>query len=235
MTATIFDIDGTLTDTTKVDDKCFIQAFENVFGIDISNQDWSELKNVTDWGITKEIIYKNWNRKPTKAEYEKLELNFVRLLKNELEKDKIQFREINGATDFIEQLNKKTDVIIGIATGGWEKSATLKLKAIGIEPTKFAFSNSSRFIEREKILSDTINQIIEMTDKQIKRIIYFGDGTWDFLTCERLGIDFIGIDSKENGKLKKIGAKNIFKDFGHPELISKRIENKHTTANTVYK
>ena len=48
MTATIFDIDGTLTNTTKVDDKCFIQAFENVFGIDISNQDWSELKHVTE-------------------------------------------------------------------------------------------------------------------------------------------------------------------------------------------
>lgn len=233
MIATIFDIDGTLTDTTKVDDKCYVNAFENVFGIDISNQDWSELKNVTDLGITEEIIYKNWNRKPTKAECNKLELNFVRLLKNELENDKIQFREVNGATKFIERLNQKNDIIIGFATGGWKTSATLKLNAIGIEPTEFPFSNSSRFKEREKILSDTINQIIQGTHKPIERIVYFGDGTWDFLTCQKLGIDFIGIDYESNGKLKKIGAKTLFRDFDQFELINRHIENKNTTANIV--
>ena len=30
----IFDIDGTLTDTKKVDDKCFISAFEKTFQIE---------------------------------------------------------------------------------------------------------------------------------------------------------------------------------------------------------
>lgn len=223
MKAAIFDIDGTLTNTTKVDDKCFIRAFENVFGIDISNQDWSKFKNVTDWGITEEIISKNWNRKPTKEEFEKLEINFVRLLKNELQKDQIQFKEINGATDFIERLNKRNDTIIGIATGGWEKSAKLKLNAIGIDPTKFPFSSSSRFKKREDIILDTLNQIFKTTEKPIKQIVYFGDGTWDFFTCEKLGIDFIGIDSKENGKLKKVGAKKVFKDFEQPELINEHI------------
>ncbi|MBR9855445.1 MAG: HAD family hydrolase [Algicola sp.] len=220
MTATIFDIDGTLTETTQVDDKCFVLAFTKVFGIDISNQDWSEYENVTDWGITEEIISKKWNRKPIKAEFEKMELEFVKLLKKELQENKVQFKEINGATNFIGHLNKKTDKVIGIATGGWERPATLKLNAIGIEPVRFAFSNSSRFKEREKILSDTISQIIEIADKPIERIIYFGDGIWDFLTCQKLGIDFIGIDYKENGKLKKIGAKNIFKDYEQPELIN---------------
>lgn len=52
MTAIVFDIDGTLTNTRKVDDKCFIKAFKNTFEIDISNQNWSEFTNVTDWGIT---------------------------------------------------------------------------------------------------------------------------------------------------------------------------------------
>ncbi len=46
----IFDIDGTLTDTKAVDDKCFIKAFDQTFGIDISNQKWEDLQHVTDWG-----------------------------------------------------------------------------------------------------------------------------------------------------------------------------------------
>ncbi|MGB0840605.1 MAG: hypothetical protein ACPGXL_10715, partial [Chitinophagales bacterium] len=52
----IFDIDGTLADTKTVEDKCFIAAFYQTFGIDLSHQKWEDLKNVTDWGITEEII-----------------------------------------------------------------------------------------------------------------------------------------------------------------------------------
>ncbi|NNF32714.1 MAG: HAD family hydrolase, partial [Saprospiraceae bacterium] len=47
MKTIIFDIDGTLTDTKEVDDKCFIQAFHNVFDMDIRSQNWSAFKNVT--------------------------------------------------------------------------------------------------------------------------------------------------------------------------------------------
>ena len=234
MTALIFDIDGTLTDTVEVDNKCFIQAFMNVFEIDIFQHNWSELKNVTDWGITEEIIFKNWNRKPITTELENLKLNFVQLLKNELEEDRLQFQEIKGAGDFIVKCDKLTDTIIGFATGGWQESAIHKLNAIGIEPTQFPFSSSSNFKEREAILSDTINQIIESAEKPIERIVYFGDGVWDFLTCEKLRIEFIGIDTHENGKLKKNGVKTVFKDFEQPELIEEYISKRNTTANNGY-
>jgi len=63
----IFDIDGTLTNTKEVDDKCFINAFEKTFQLNIKDQIWADLKNVTDWGITEEIIYQRLKRKPTEA------------------------------------------------------------------------------------------------------------------------------------------------------------------------
>ena len=107
MIAVIFDIDGTLTDTTKVDDKCFIKAFKNVFGIDISNWNWSELINVTDWGITEELILNHKNRIPTAIEYEKMISEFVSLLQYELNTNKNQFQEIEGASNFIRFLMKK--------------------------------------------------------------------------------------------------------------------------------
>jgi beta-phosphoglucomutase-like phosphatase (HAD superfamily) len=107
MIAVIFDIDGTLTDTTKVDDKCFIKAFKNVFGIDISNRNWSELINVTDWGITEELILNHKNRIPTAIEYEKMISEFVSLLQYELNTNKNQFQEIEGASNFIRFLMKK--------------------------------------------------------------------------------------------------------------------------------
>jgi len=223
MTGIIFDIDGTLTNTTKVDDKCFIQAFKIVFGIDISNQDWSELKNVTDWGITEEIILKNWNRIPTEIEYEKMIAEFLTQLQSELNANQKQFQEIKGALNFIQYLKEKSNLAIGIATGGWEKSANLKLKSIGIDSAEFVISNSNHFKTREGILSKTIRNLKENWNNKIDRIIYFGDGTWDFLTCEKLNIEFIGIDNSKNNKLKEIGAKTIFNDFEQYELIYKKL------------
>jgi len=224
MTGIIFDIDGTLTNTTKVDDRCFIKAFNIVFGIDISNQNWSELKNITDWGITEEIILKHWERIPSEKEYENMISEFVALLHSEINKDKSQFQEVEGATKFIEFLRKKSNVTIGIATGGWAKSAELKLKSIEIDPKDFVFSNSNHFKTRENILSKTIKELKENTQNKIDRIIYFGDGTWDFLTCQNLNIDFVGIDIFENNKLKKMGAQIIFNNFEQKELIYKALE-----------
>ncbi|WP_273565462.1 HAD family hydrolase [Maribacter halichondriae] len=207
MTGIIFDIDGTLTNTTKVDDKCFINAFKIVFGIDISYQNWSELTNVTDWGITEEIIIKNWNRIPTEIEYEKMISEFVAQLHSESKVNEKQFQEIEGALNFITFLSKKSNISIGIATGGWEQSANLKLKSIGIDAAEFAVGNSNHFKTREGILSKVIQELSDNRKNKIDRIIYFGDGTWDFLTCKKLNIEFIGIDNSKNNKLKKLGQK----------------------------
>ncbi len=85
----IFDIDGTLTNTKKVEDKCFMKAFEQTFEIDIWSQKWENLQNVTDWGITEEIVQREWNRIPRKDEYELMISNFVTNLKAERARDKL--------------------------------------------------------------------------------------------------------------------------------------------------
>jgi len=37
----MFDIDGTLTQTTKVDEECFVRSFKDVFGFADIDTDWS--------------------------------------------------------------------------------------------------------------------------------------------------------------------------------------------------
>lgn len=219
----IFDIDGTLANTKKVEDKCFMKAFEQTFQIDIWNQKWENLKNVTDWGITEEIIHREWNRKPRKNEYELMISNFVTNLNEERIKDKLQFSEISGARDFFYELKEIDQFKLGIATGSWEKSAKLKLETIEIELDEICFSNSDYYKSREAITKDVIEQLIRKNSKTPEQIIYFGDGEWDFKTCQNLGIEFIGIDVDNDHKLKRLGAKNVFTDYSNKKQIMNKL------------
>ena len=220
----IFDIDGTLANTKKVDDQCFIQAFESCFNIDLRHQRWEILQNVTDWGITEEIILDNWKRVPSTDEYERMKTLLVQNLKIAKNDEPNLFEEVSGATAFFNHLNEQSNYAIGIGTGAWEESALVKLSAIGIDPSSIPFSNSNYFKTRGQITQHVIEQATEKHKTTFDKIIYFGDGEWDFKTCQELGIPFIGIDVLNDGKLKKLGAKTVFQHFEAVEELLQHIE-----------
>jgi len=220
----IFDIDGTLTDTKAVDDKCFISAFATTFQLDIKDQIWADLKNVTDWGITEEIINQRLNRTPTKVEYQRMHDNHIENLKAEKVIDSSQFEAVIGVNNFLHQLVSKEKYKIGVATGAWEKSALIKLEGIELDMTKLPFSNSDYHKTREGITLHTIEQAKEKYQQEFEEIIYFGDGEWDYKTCKNLGIKFIGIDITNNKKLIKLGAKIVFPNFLDATAVFKSLE-----------
>jgi len=214
----IFDIDGTLTNTTEVDDKCYMNSFESLFSTNIRDVQWNQIKNVTDWGITEELISTRLNIESSDKETSQLKELFLHNLKEEYKSDKNQFNEITGATEFYKSLKANDEFKIGISTGGWEESANLKLQAIGINPYLVSFSNSNYFKSREEITLDVINQMMSKHTNP-GEIIYFGDGEWDLTTCKKLNIRFIGIDSQNNCKLKNAGALEVYRNFENPGLI----------------
>ena len=215
----VFDIDGTLTDTKEVDDDCFIRAFDTVFGIDLTHQNWAEITNVTDWGITEEIINNHWKRNPTSLEYEKMHAAHIHNLALAKSNDIQQFQEVDGAKQFFYYLQTVPEYKLGVATGAWQASALIKLNAIGINPLDFPFSNSDYHKTREAITLHTVEQAKTSYGFDFQDIIYFGDGEWDFKTCKNLGIPFIGIDITNNNKLKLLGAKNVFQNYLNPSEI----------------
>ncbi len=219
----IFDIDGTLTNTTKVDDKCYIESFESLFNTSIKDVQWHHLKNVTDWGITEELIKLKLEREATQNDIGSLKQIFLNKIKEEFNSNRSNFNEIEGARRFYKLVNEVRHMQTGIATGGWEETATFKLNKIGVDPTLVSYSNSNYFKEREKIILDVIDKLNSISPTKPEEIIYFGDGEWDLKTCKNLGIRFIGIDSKNNGKLMNLGAKEVYSDFKCPEKIMNSI------------
>lgn len=214
----IFDIDGTLTKTKRVDDSCFKSAFRETFGIDIESQDWEDLKNVTDWGITEEIILREKGRVPTANEYKTLTANFVNRLNIEFAKRPAQFNAIKGANQFLAHLRQK-NYQISIATGGWQHSAELKLKASGLDISEIPFANSNDHKTREEIIKRAILLSEIKYNRKFQKFVYFGDGVWDYSTSKRLGLQFIGIDSDRSNKLKLLGVEHVFEDYRDIEAI----------------
>lgn len=220
----IFDIDGTLTNTTKIDDICYMNAFEKIFAASIRDVEWNQLNNVTDWGITEELVANRLNRKVNLKEITEFKNSFLQNLTDAYGQDKSNFKEIEGASKFYTSLLNKNQYKVGIATGGWEETANFKLNIIGIDPSNVCYANSNHFISREEIVADVINQLNSDSDNQPNEIIYFGDGEWDYKTCKKLNIRFIGIDNQNNGKLSDQGALEVYPNFSEPEVIMNSIK-----------
>lgn len=210
MKLVIFDIDGTILDSVNTDDLCFIQTFKDLYQIDLTNIDWNEFKNVTDTGLTIEIFEKWFKRTPTKSDIETTKTYFYNLLSQRTS----EFTEIDGALSFIKSLSKKTDFEIGFATGGWKETAELKCNSIGLDLNEFIFKSSNNHFNRAKIIELVIHEAISKNNlDEFESIVYFGDGLWDLKTTQELGIDFIGVDFKENQKLLNVGVEHVIKDF----------------------
>ena len=48
MKLVLFDIDGTLINSVKTDDECFVQTFDELYDIDLTKANWNEYTHVTD-------------------------------------------------------------------------------------------------------------------------------------------------------------------------------------------
>ena len=193
--------------------KCFFNAFQEVFNEDISDVDWAQITHVTDWGITEELISTRLGRVLVDQDIDRLKGKFITLLQQEASRDQDQFKGIPGAKDFYDLCLSNVNIMTGLATGAWEESARIKLGAIQISPDACAFSNSNHHKERAQILRQVITELDSNATNPPTDIIYFGDGIWDYKTTQLLGIDFVGIDYKRNGKLLAAGAQTVFYDY----------------------
>jgi beta-phosphoglucomutase-like phosphatase (HAD superfamily) len=76
----MFDIDGTLTETMKVDEECFARSFNDVFGFTDIDTDWSRYPRTTDSGIFHDVFTSRIGESPTAQEVSRFRQHFVQLL-----------------------------------------------------------------------------------------------------------------------------------------------------------
>lgn len=213
MKLVMFDIDGTLVDSTGIDDQCFMQTFWDLHRLDLHDVDWSAFEDVTDWGLSRDLFLQHYHRLPKLEELEALKNHFYALLKTK----KAAFTAIPGALAFIESLDARPDFALAFATGGWPKTALLKCDWIGLNLRGYCFKSSEDHYQRQALmrLAEAAAEA-HYGQSSFEERYYFGDGLWDLKACQELDYHFIGVDHQANAKLKNAGAERIIADFMKP-------------------
>lgn len=207
----MFDIDGTLVETSNFEDRIFSQAVRSVLTGEI-DKNWSNYKNVTDTGIIEEICKQKNLANQSKTILTDIQKAFVKLTTSYISSNPNSITEIPGALAFLNNLLQEPEVCVAVATGGWRETAFLKLEKIGVDAKSLNIATSSDSSQRTKIME--IAEYRAMGEKLSSSRTYFGDGDWDKRACDELGFDFIAIG-------EKVQHEKRFKDYSNPEPILK--------------
>lgn len=211
----IFDVDGTLTRTLRVDDDCFTRAFAAEFGVTGIDTDWDSYDSYTDTGIAGEIFRDRLGRPPSLEESARLVERFMALLREEAAAEPGLFQEIPGAAETLTRLREQKDWEISLATGCWLPSALFKLEQAGISGEGIPLATSDDSPVREEIVRLALARSRRFyRTGRFERVVYVGDGVWDVRMSSELKIAFIGIaDPKESKLLQSQGAAVIRPDL----------------------
>ena len=223
MTLVIFDIDGTLTDTKAIDESCYLATVKHVWDTDLGEVDWSSFQYVTDTGLAKAIYSQRFGRELTEQELLLFRETFYHSICEAAVEHPHKFREVAGATHFIRELQDR-NIAVAIATGGWEVTAKYKLELVGLQLDAFPYATSNDHYQREEIMKLALEQAQKQYASHFTKVIYIGDGVWDYKASQNLEWDFIGIDIHQTGRLLTLGAKPVYRDFEEVDALLQHIK-----------
>jgi len=218
MNLVMFDIDGTLTETMKVDEECFVRSFADVFGFHGINTDWSQYPHTTDSGIFRDIYTSRVGRPPKPAEVLRFQNHFIGLLA--AASSQFPFKPVTRAQQFLSRLARAGSYRIALATGAWSDSARLKMASAGLCFDDHPAASADDAIERESIMKVSMQRAVERHGGPFQSVVYVGDGVWDARACRALSIPFLGIGSGARAaRLLAEGAIHVFEDYSDDGLF----------------
>ena len=193
MRAVIFDIDGTLLHSNKLDDETYASAIHDVLGSVRIRESWSQYKNVSGSGTLLEILGDN-NIGDVAAVLRAVEEAFVARISRHIEKHG-PIVEVPGAKDFVSKLAKSGDCQIAYATAGWFESARIKLKSSQFPVDGIPLASCNDHIGKVEIMTHAFGQLTA----PVESVTYYGDGEWDKSAASVLGWNFVPVGEKLNG------------------------------------
>jgi len=191
--AVIFDIDGTLIDSSMIDDRMYRESVTEVFGEVSFRHKMEDYERVTDLGILLQIIEDN-QLEPAEHSIERVKDAFFSRMRSFLDAAG-SFDEVPGARNVLRRISASSNHSLAIATGGWRTSAEMKLESVGFDLDNVPVLTSDDHIERTGIMEIALSHL----GTDFDTITYFGDAPWDQRACQELNWEFRAVGPTLDG------------------------------------
>jgi phosphoglycolate phosphatase-like HAD superfamily hydrolase len=210
----ILDLDGTLMPTAAIDNECYWQAVFGVFDKHGQLPDLHDFKNVSDGGILHEWCMRELGRPASAQETTQIKRLFGEFLQSAFALQPGHFSPLPGVDEWLAAIRCSRHVLAGIATGGWEHSARLKLKYSGLDRFDLPLASSDDAIERTAIMRIAAQRTLGQQAVEDTFFTYVGDGAWDVAASRALNWGFIGIATGQQAlRLRQAGANLVQENF----------------------
>ena len=225
MTFLLFDVDGTLVYSEQRDSRCFAEVYKHIYGKSLPGIDWEAYPHVTDTTILTTAVEQHFRRKPNQAELLLFQEVYIERLMEKRRADPNHSLAVPGARSAIERLLQDERFRIGVATGGWEQTARLKLRHVGIPEMDLPVQGADGKHTREEIICELIDRM-NNDHGPVGHIVYVGDALWDVRTMRNLRMPFIGLRWRGDSEvLLQAGARQVISNYldykGFLELVEK--------------
>ncbi len=212
-TLIIFDIDGTLVYSNRIDSLCFAETYRTIYHKEFPSIDWRRYPHVTDTTIFDSVIQEHFQRPSDPEEVRVFQDHFVGLIQKKRVSEPEAFQEVPGARQAILNLLEHPEYEVGIATGGWERPARVKLTHVDIPHERIQLRGGDDLIRREDIIQHVIDQSVN-GGTRFRKMVYIGDAIWDVQTTRNMQMDFIGLRREGDAEvLITAGADQVLADF----------------------
>ena len=226
----VFDIDGTLTDTKKVDLECYLRALRDEFRVEATEKTVIEDDLVTDTGFAQTTFMHAHGVNPSESDIERLRARFMSYVEEATKVDPRLIQEIRGAAHLLALLNVNPRWEVAVATGCWEQSAIYKLRQSGLYNPSIPMATCDDAPRRSLIVSLAVRRALEDHKvERFERIVLVGDRPWDVRVATMLNYPFIGIDS--DGILASVGASTVVRDYSEPNAFIDLLESVSVPGN----
>ena len=187
MQAVVFDIDGTLLQSATVDDDLYREAVRDVLGDVFFRESLAAYDHVSDSGILEQVFADN-GIALDEERVGTIKLHFTALIESHIRQNG-PFLEFPGAMRQLEYYRQSSLHFVAIATGGWRRTATLKLETAGFNVADIPLASADDAKDRVEIMLHAV----AAAGAELNSVTYFGDGTWDKVACDQLGWNFVAV------------------------------------------
>lgn len=219
----LFDIDGTLLRSDGAGRRAINRALREVFGSTGPSDYWFDGK--TDPQIVRELMrMEGHGDERIDADMHRLLERYVQCLDEELSAPGFSAAPLPGVLALLDRLERQDDVILGLLTGNIEPGARAKLRAVGLEPSRFrigAFGSDHE--HRPELPAIAQRRTRESLGVHVEgaRMVVIGDTPADITCGHALGARAVAVATGRYSvaELQRHGPAAVFEDLSATDAV----------------